>query len=300
MSDTPEVLVPEGEGGTLPVTSNPKDFDVPCVITAGGMQIPKLGFGTYELEGQSAYDMTLAALNDGIVHIDTAQMYGNEDRVGAAIATSSVTRSEIFLTTKIDNHQHEPAALTASIHASLRKLQTDYVDLLLIHWPVEWDAIGATLATLTHVQGAGLARHIGVSNFTQEQLEIATRHAPLEVLQVECHPYFQQPELRAWCADNGWAFTAYSPLGQGKAIGDAVLDDIGSTHGVSGTAVALAWMMTLPQVNVIPRTSSVEHLHANNQARSIELTDAEKDRIAGLADGKRLIDPDFGPWNITA
>ncbi len=261
------------------------------------MEIPVFGFGTYQLREDTAQTMTRVALEHGVRHIDTAQGYHNEEFVGAGVKESGVDRDEIFITTKIDNSMHEPDALARSIRESLVKLDTDYVDLLLIHWPVEWDRIGATLSTLNQVHGGGLARHIGVSNFTIDQLETAKEIAPLEVLQVECHPWFQQPELRTWCEDHGWAFTAYSPLGKGKAVDDPVLADIAATHGVAPTAVALKWLSTLPMVNVIPRTSSEEHLAFNLQARELELSDDELDRVAALHNGQRLINPPFGPWN---
>ncbi len=290
-------LSPEGSQRPLPATLNPKSFDEPVVETVGGMQIPVFGFGTFRLDGGDAYRMTAAAIEQGVRYIDTAQMYGNEAEVGRAVADSEVPRDELFITTKIDNDKHEPDDLTRSLRRSLERLSTDYVDLLLIHWPVHWDRIGATLSTLAQAQGGGYAHHLGVSNFTAEQLEVAQNFAPLEVLQVECHPFFQQHELRRWCSDRKWAFTAYSPLAQGRAIGNETLEKIGKNHGVSGAAVALKWLSTLPQVNVIPRTSSEDHLRQNLAARTLELSEKELATVASLHTGQRLIDPDFGPWN---
>ncbi|NNF56323.1 MAG: hypothetical protein HKN03_17995 [Acidimicrobiales bacterium] len=295
MKRTNPVLVEEGASGAA--FAEPKTFSQPVVETVAGTQIPRLGFGTYRLRGDSARSMTRLALQSGVRHVDTAQMYGNEAEVGQGLADSGVDRNEVFVTTKIDNHNHEPDALVASVHESLDRLGMDQLDLLLIHWPVEWDRIGATLSQLAQVQAGGLTRHIGVSNFTIEQLEIAAHYAPLEVLQAECNPFFQQSELRDWCAKNGWVFTAYSPLGQGKALDHPTLVDIASAHDTAPSAVALAWLMTLTGVSVIPRTSSPAHLEENLAARDLVLTDNDCQRIAGLGTGQRFVDPDFAPWN---
>lgn len=293
-----DVLVTEGDGTPHPVAVTPKVFgDEPIVQSRGGMQLPSLGIGTYRLCDDVARTVVRAALERGVRHIDTAQMYRNEAEIGAAVRESGVDRDRIHITTKIDNDNHSPGALVESVRRSLSDLGTDYVDLLLVHWPVAWDGIGATLSTLAQVHASGSARHIGVSNFTVEQLEVAQNYAPLETLQVECHPYFQQRRLRRWCEERGWAFTAYSPLAQGSVVDEPALAAIAGELGVTAPAVALAWLMSLPQVATIPRTGTIDHLEANLAARHVQLSAEQIDRIEQLDRNRRIVDPDFAPWN---
>lgn len=291
-------LVSEATTGEHPLVGRPpRHFpDQPVVETAFGLRMPALGLGTWELEPSEAQSMVRAALDLGYRHVDTAQMYDNESGVGAGIIDSGVDREEVFLTTKIADDHHEPDDLVRSVEASLERLGTDHVDLLLLHWPVHWDVVGATLSVMAQVQAAGLAHHLGVSNFTIEQLEQARNFAPLEVLQVECHPFFQQDELRAWCEDAGWAFTAYSPLARGQVLDSDLLCKIADSAGVSATAVSLAWLMALPQVTAIPRTADPVHLSANWAARNLNLSAEQIDSIGQLDGRTRLVDPDRAPW----
>lgn len=267
------------------------------VTLPSGLSMPTLGLGTWQLEGDEARRMVRAAVDAGYRHVDTAQGYGNERAVGQGIRDSGVARSEIFLTTKVDNDRHEPADLVASVEQSLERLATDHVDLLLLHWPTNWARIAATLSTMAQVQASGLAHHIGVSNFTVEQLGEVSDVAPLEVLQVECHPYLQQRELRSWCVQHDWAFTAYSPIARGDVIDDATIRSIADAHDTDPAAITLAWLLSKPQVTAIPKTSSEEHLAANLSALEIRLSDDEIERIDALDEGRRLIDPDSAPWN---
>jgi 2,5-diketo-D-gluconate reductase B len=224
-------------------------------------------------------------------------MYGNEADVGTALSESGVERSEVFVTTKIDDDHHEPHHLVASVEKSLELLGTDHVDLLLLHWPTHWDRVAATLSTMAQVQASGLAHHIGVSNFTLDQLHDVSDFAPIEVLQVECHPYLQQQDLRAWCVEHGWAFTAYSPIARGEVLQDDTIAGIAETHDTDPAAIALAWLLSKPQVTAIPKTTSEQHLQSNLAALAIELTDDEIARIDQLDDNRRMVDPDSAPWN---
>lgn len=296
----PHVLV--GEGDSRPhrladVTRDAARFgDQPVVELRSGLTIPALGIGTWRLDDDTAERIVTDALDLGVRHVDTAQMYGNESGVGRAIAASGVDRGDMFLTTKIDNDNHEPDALVESVERSLECLGTDHVDLLLVHWPVHFDRMGATLSTLAQVQASGLADHLGVSNFTTEQLDQVHELAPLEVLQCECHPFLQQTELRSWCVEHGWSFTAYSPLAQGEVMNDQALRDIAADHDVSASTIALAWLLAQPHVNTIPRTTSGEHLRDNWAALNVELDQRELDRISVLDEARRLVSPDFAPW----
>jgi len=269
----------------------------PVVRTGRELVIPSLGFGTWQLDEEAAAKMVRAAIAAGYRHIDTAQMYGNEAGVGSGIAASKVDRSDLFVTTKVDNDAHEPDDLVSSVRESLDKLHTDYVDLLLIHWPVHYDRIEATMAALSQVRAEGIARHIGVSNFTINQLDEVVEMAPLEVLQVECHPYFQQRELRRWCVEHDWAFTAYSPLGQGEIFNSEGFAAIADSVGAPPAEVALAWLIGLDRVTAIPRSSDQMHLESNFNATKLQLSADVRAAIDELDSGQRLIDPDFAPWN---
>lgn len=293
-----DVPVPEGDRSDHPLHHGEafRFGDQPVVKTPGGLRMPKLGLGTYELHDRQCHEMVAGALDLGVRHIDTAQSYGNESGVAAGIAAAGVSRDEVFITTKVDNDNHEPGELTKSVEASLERLDTDHVDLLLIHWPVDWETINATLNTLAQVQASGMAHHIGVSNFTIEQLDQVVHLAPLEVLQVECHPYLQQRELRSWCVDAGWVFTAYSPLAQGAVIDDDTLDEIAASRSASPATVALAWLIAQDGVVTIPRTHDPAHLRANWEALSLELSPDDLIRVDELDQGRRFVDPDHAPW----
>lgn len=290
--------VGEGQGGDHRLVGDRgKSFDgQPVVRSVGGMTMPAMGLGTYRLTPVEARTVVAEAIGLGCRHIDTAQMYGNEHGVGLGIVDAGVDRDELFITTKIDNHNHEPAELVRSLDRSLADLGTDHVDLLLVHWPVHWDIVNATLAALAQVQASGRANHIGVSNFTLEQLEQIHGLAPLEALQVECHLYLQQRELRRWCADHGWAFTAYTPLVRGAVFNDDNVLEIARAHGATAGRVALAWLLAQPGVSAIPRTSNSDHLIDNLAARDLTLTDDELGILDRLDRGDRRVDPDFAPW----
>lgn len=294
---TQRVPAPEGNSTPHPTTTFPsRSFDgQPVVHSAAGATMPALGLGTWRLDEQATERMTRQALDLGYRHIDTAQMYDNEAGVGRGISASGVDRSEIFVTTKIADDCHEPDALVQSVEQSLRALRTDHVDLLLIHWPTEYDRIGATAAALANVHAGGLTRHIGLSNFTIEQLDEVEHMAPFEALQVECHPFLQQAELRRWCDEHGWIFTAYSPIARGDVLHDDTLHDIATTHHTQATSVALAWLLARGAA-AIPKSGDPDHLAANWGARNLQLTEDDMARIDALDEGRRLVDPDGAPW----
>ncbi len=278
----------------MPLDTTPSDQ--PVLTTQAGLSIPRLGFGTWQLDDATARAMVAEALEAGVRHIDTAQMYGNEAAVGAAIAESDVGAGEVFVTTKIDNDCHDPDDLRASLEGSLDRLGLDEVDLTLIHWPVEWERMDETIDALAKAHADGLTRHIGVSNFTLDQLDAIADRAPFSNLQVECHPFHTQDALRAWCRDHDWAFTAYSPLAQGQVADDDTLREIAEAHDAHPVEITIAWLLHLPGVVAIPRTSDADHLRSNWDARRIELDESEVERISALDRGHRTVDPDFAPW----
>jgi 2,5-diketo-D-gluconate reductase B len=302
MDDSYDVMTPlvkEGEGEPHPLLADGADLpdqfgSEPVATLRSGSVMPLFGVGTWQTDGREATDAVASALDRGVRHVDTAQMYRNEGAVGRGIVASGVERDDIFVTTKIDNDNHEPHRLVESIEQSLRELGTDYVDLLLIHWPTEFDRMGATLSTLAQVQASGLAHHIGLSNFTIEQLNQIHHLAPLEVLQIELHPYLQQRSLRRWCQRHHWVVTAHSPLGQGTVLRDPSIVRIAQRHEVEPGAVVLAWAMATGST-VIPRTSSLEHLDANRRALWVVLSDVERSEIERLDRAQRFVDPADAP-----
>lgn len=265
-------------------------------ITVQGVEVPALGLGTWQLTGDDCERGVAHALSVGYRHIDTAQMYGNEAQVGAGLAGSSVDRDEVFLTTKIDNRNHAPDAVRSSTEESLRKLGTDHVDLLLIHWPVGDVPIEDTLDAMVGLVDAGEVRHVGVSNFTPEQVERAVAHAGIFANQVEFHPFLGQDALRDLAVAHDHMLTAYSPLARGDVFDDETLTEVARAHGADPAQVALRWLLSLDHVAAIPKATSADHIESNYAAQDITLTDDEIARISGLARGQRLVDPPFAPW----
>lgn len=263
------------------------------VVEAHGARIPALGFGTWELEGETAERMTAEALEVGYRHIDTAQAYGNEAQVGRAIESSDVPRDKIFLTTKIWPESYSD--FEATVDERLELLRTNRVDLLLLHWPrFDGTTLTRTIDALNRARREGKTRHIGVSNFNTDLLARAwaASEAPLVTNQVEYHPFLDQAPVLDAVRERDMALTAYSPLAHGEVPGDRVLGEIGREHGASAAAVAIRWLIQQEGVAAIPRTSDPEHCRDNFSALEIELGAEEMDRISELArpDG-RVIDP---------
>ncbi len=231
-------------------------------ITANGAAIPALGFGTFRVSGPDALRMVPHVLRLGYRHIDTAQIYGNEAEVGEGIAVSGVPRADVFLTTKVwvDNYRHD--ALVRSVDDSLRKLRTDHVDLLLLHWPNEAVPLAEPVAALNAVRAAGKARSIGVSNFPTALMAEAIRlsDAPIVTNQIEYHPYLNQDVVLDAARRAGLSVTAYYAMADGKVFGDPVLKAIAARHGRSVAQVVLRWI--LQQDGLIALTKTVGEARA--------------------------------------
>ena len=194
-------------------------------IEVQGTRVPRLGFGTWQIEGSDATEAVRDALEIGYRQIDTARAYGNEAEVGAGLAEQRRgPREEIFLTTKIFPGDFEPDALKAAAEDSLRSLRTDYLDLLLLHWPDDSVPLERTLAALTELREAGRIRNLGVSNFPAGLLAQALEHAPVFCDQVEYHPFLGQDRLLELARERDLLVTAYSPLAHGRVPGDETLD----------------------------------------------------------------------------
>jgi 2,5-diketo-D-gluconate reductase B len=266
--------------------------------TIQGMKVPALGFGTFRLHGNTCRDAVLHAMHIGYRHIDTAQAYDNELDVGEALRMSGVPRDDYFLTTKIDNGQHAAPNVISSTEESLRKLGVDFVDLLLIHWPINTVTLAVTIEAMRRLQEDGKTRLIGVSNFPTHLVSEAMKHATIFGDQVEYHPLLGQEKLCAMAREHDFMITAYSPLARGKVVDYAVMNDIASELGVSPTAVALAWLMEQDKVVPIPKATSEEHIEDNFTALDLRLTNEQIAAIDALPKDRRLVNPGFAPnWD---
>ncbi|MDH3247315.1 MAG: aldo/keto reductase [Acidimicrobiia bacterium] len=266
--------------------------------TIQGVKVPSLGFGTFRLGGQTCRDAVLHALHIGYRHIDTAQMYDNEEFVGQALASSGVGREDYFLTTKIGNGNHAAPNVVSSTDESLRKLGVEYVDLLLIHWPIPTVPLGETLGAMLDLQDQGKVRHIGLSNATSSIVAEAEKHARVFANQVEYHPLLGQERLRAMALEHDFMLTAYSPLAMGKVADYMVISDIAAELGFSPMAVALAWLLEQDKVVPIPKATSVDHIADNFTALDVRLSPEQIAAIDGLPKDRRLVNPSFAPdWD---
>lgn len=253
------------------------------------VEVPALGFGTWQLDDDDAQRCLPIALEAGYRHVDTASIYGNEVGVGRGLRASPVDRDEVFLTTKVWWTEARPADVARSAEDSLRRLGVDHVDLLLLHWPAEDVApLEATLDALTRLRDRELTRHIGVSNFPSAMLERAFAAAPIVTDQVEHHPFLAVDAIQRVIDRHGGFTTAYSPIARGRVLDDAVLADIAETHGVGPVQVVLRWHLQR-RVSPIPRSSDAGRIAANAEVFDFVLDDAEIARIDGLAHGLRLI-----------
>jgi 2,5-diketo-D-gluconate reductase B len=270
-------------------------------VEAQGARIPALGLGTWQLSGAVARQMVGYALGIGYRHIDTAQMYGNEAEVGAAIASSPVARDEIWLTTKIWPDNFRAGALKRAAEESLRRLGTE-PDLLLLHWPNPSVPLAETIGALNEVKRRGLARHIGISNFNVALIReaLALSAEPLVANQVEYQPYLDQAAVLEELRARRMALIAYSPLAKGRVFRDRTLQRIGERHGKSQGQVALRWLIQQDGVAAIPRSSREDGVRANFEIFDFALAEAEMAEIAALAHpGGREVDfPGFAPrWD---
>ncbi len=250
--------------------------------TIKGEKVPALGLGTWKLSGRECVKAVERALALGYRHVDTAQMYANEDEVGRGIRNSGVDREEVFLVTKVRTSSFSHNGVIRSTRESLNKLQTEYVDLLLMHWPNPSVPLKETLSAMTELQEEGSVKHVGVSNFPPSMVEEATRHATVFCNQVEYHPYRGQDELLKQARERDYLLTAYSPVAKGRVSRDAALKEIGQAHGKTPAQVALRWLIQQEKVAAIPKAASEDHLRSNFDIFDFELSDEEMERIFAL------------------
>jgi 2,5-diketo-D-gluconate reductase B len=268
------------------------------VLTIQGTEIPRLGYGTWLVTGQDATDGVRDALEVGYRHIDTARAYENEAEVGEGIAASGIDRGDLWLTTKIWLDDYEPARLKRAAEDSLRQLRTEYLDLLLLHWPSADVPVEHSLEAMRELQEEGKIRHLGVSNFPAGMLARALEIAPLLADQVEYHPFLAQDALLDLAREHDITITAYSPLAHGKVVGHPELTAIGEQHGKSAGQVALRWLLDQPNVTTLPKASSHDRRVENFEIFDFALSDADRERIAALPKDVRTANPSWAPdWS---
>nr|WP_217642698.1 aldo/keto reductase [Halogeometricum limi] len=261
--------------------------------------MPMLGLGTWQNDDPDDCAKAVeTALNMGYRHIDTAQIYGNEEAVGRGIENADVDREDVFLATKvwIDYLSYDDVKTTTE--ESLKKLGVSSVDLLYIHWPAREYDPEETFRAFNELYEEGKIDRIGVSNFRPEDLDTAVEYseAPVFANQVECHPLLQQEDLREACEKHGVEVVAYSPLARGQVFEVPELNEIADKHDVSEAQVSLAWLRE-KGVTAIPKATSEDHISDNWESLRVELDDEDVDRIDGIERTDRRVDPDFAPWN---
>lgn len=269
---------------------------VPDITLNNGVEIPQLGFGTFQIPSADTREATLAALEVGYRHIDTAQMYGNEKEVGQAVRDSGLDRGDIFVTSKLNNPFHAPDAAHAAFDQSLEDLGLEQLDLFLIHWPLP--GVGDFVETwkaLEEIYRSGRVRAIGVSNFQPNHLRrlMAGSVVVPAVNQIEAHPYLTQDEVRAFNAEQGIATEAWSPIAKGRVLEDPILVRIANEAGRTPAQVALRWHIQRGDI-VFPKSVTRKRVEENFALFDFELGEADMADISALNRNERTgPDPDL-------
>lgn len=258
---------------------------------------PSIGLGTWQnTDPEQCAKSVETALEMGYRHVDTAQIYGNEESVGNGIEQADIDRADFVLASKVWNDNLSRENVLSSTRESLERLGVEKVDVMYVHWPSGDYRAEETLEAMQELVEKGLAEKIGVSNFTPEQLDKAMEIAPgIVANQVEMHPLLQQEELREKCKEHGIQLVAYSPLARGEVFDIPEVQEVAEKHGVSEAQVSLAWIMVKGAVP-IPKATSEDHIRDNLQARELELDEEDVEKIDSIEREERLIDPGFAPW----
>jgi len=265
-----------------------------------GISLPRLGLGTFRMQGDVCRAAVESALSLGYRHIDTAEMYANEEAIGAALAASSVARKDLHITTKVWHENLAPDSIRRAFDTSLRKLRLDHVDLYLVHWPSRSMNLAAVFETLMKLKEEGRTRAIGVANFNLALLKTTVEEikAPIACNQIEYHVMLDQTPVRKYLAAKSIPLVAYCPLAQGRAASDETLMAIGRKHGASAAQVALKWLLDQDGVAAIPKASRAQSQQANLDAQNIGLDDEDMKAIAALPKNQRCVNPGFAPaWD---
>lgn len=269
-----------------------------CIQLNNGLEMPWLGFGVFQVsDGQEVETAVIHALEVGYRSIDTATVYGNERGVGKAIRESGIPREDIFLTTKVWNEDQRKKRTLAAFEESLERLGTDYVDLYLVHWPVQ-GCYEETWQVMEEIYQNGRAKAIGVSNFQIHHLEDILKDAKVvpTVNQIEYHPFLAQPELLSFCQKNKIQVEAWSPLMQGQIVNVPVVQELAAKHNKTAAQIALRWNLQ-HEVVTIPKSVRPSRIAENAQIFDFELSQADMDLLDDLDEGKR-VGPDPNNFNF--
>jgi 2,5-diketo-D-gluconate reductase A len=272
---------------------------VPTIQLNDGNTIPQLGFGVFQIDPAETAEAVAEALRAGYRHIDTAEMYGNEREVGEAIGASGLDRSEVYVTSKLNNGFHKPDDARRAFDGTLEALGFDYVDLFLIHWPLptlyDGDFV-STWRTLEEFQRDGRSRSIGVSNFEVEHLKRLAAEADVvpAVNQIELHPYLQNREVDSYGRDHGIATEAWSPIAQGAVLDDPVITEIAERLGRTPAQVVLRWHIERGNI-VFPKSTTPARIKENLELFDFDLEPGDSEEIRELdrgEEGRRGPHPD--------
>jgi 2,5-diketo-D-gluconate reductase B len=269
-------------------------------LATQGLRVPKLGLGTFRMQGEACRAAVESALSLGYRHIDTAEMYANEDAIGDAVAASNVARKDLHITTKVWHTNLTPDAIRKAFDASRTKLKTDYVDFYLIHWPSPDMNLAAALETLMRIKQDGGARAIGVCNFPIALLKQAVEDigAPIACNQVEYHVLLNQDRLLTYARSKNIPLVAYAPLAQGRLADYPELTSIARKHNVTSAQVALKWLLQQDGVMAIPKAQRPESQKGNLDALTVSLDQDDRALIAKLPKDQRFVNPGFAPkWD---
>ena len=269
---------------------------VPTIALNNGVSIPQLGFGVYQVPPEDTKKATLSALEVGYRHIDTAQGYHNEKGVGEAVRESGLDRSEVFVTSKLNNGNHAHDDALAAFDGTLTALGLDYVDLFLIHWPLPGSDIDfvETWKAMEEIYRGGGAKAIGVSNFQTHHLRRLVQETEIvpAVNQIEVHPYLTNEEVRALDAELGIATEAWSPIAQGLVLDDPVITGIAKAHDRTPAQVVLRWHVQRGDI-VFPKSVTRSRVEENFQLFDFEISDSDLGLISALnKDHRTGPDPD--------
>lgn len=252
-------------------------------ISVEGVEVPRVGFGTYQMTGKECFSAVLSALEAGYRHFDTAMKYDNEEMIADAIEESGVDRDEIFLTTKVNGPPYLMVRddIVEAARGSLRRLDTSYVDLLLVHWWSQEGDMGEFAGAVNHLVEENEVRYFGVSNFSTDQLRRMMDRSdhPIFTNQFEYHPYLIRDELIEFCRDEDVLITAYSPLGRRLVLDDSTLRRIGDRYGKSTAQVSIRWLIQQENVITIPKSATKSRIVENYDVFDFELTPSEVEAI---------------------
>jgi 2,5-diketo-D-gluconate reductase B len=267
-------------------------------LSVRGVEVPKIGFGTWQIIGRDCIEAVRDALDLGYRHLDTARVYENERDVGRGLSESGVPREDVFLSTKVWMDDLSAERLRSSLEGSLRDLGVDYVDLLLIHWPHPDVPVAEPIGEMERLAEEGKLRQLGVSNFPAGMLSEALEAGPVFCDQVEYHVNLEQERLLKLARERDVLIAAYAPFGHGEVLADPVLAEIGRARGRSPAQVALRWLVEQDHVCALPKAASHRNRVANIDVFDFELSDAERARLDAMPKGRRRFDTAWAPdWD---